>query len=769
MPGREDIFTKAMNDGHSAAWDQEWDKAVSAYRRALQEFPDQPKALNSLGLALYQLGEIEEALRTYMNVARISPDDPMPMEKVAQISERTGDLKTAVEAAMRAGDIFFKQRDTDKALENWLRVTNLNPDHSVAHSRLAQVHEKLGHTQQAVTEYLAIASILQRAGNSEKTKEMVDKAQSLLPNSPEVKQAQTQLRTGQLLPKPIRGKGGTGPIRMAQVKQLQQPQKAASGLDPIAEARQKALTQLAELLFEFSDDSPSAQERKGISAIMKGTGGLSMQQSEQVKVVLHLSQAIDSQTKGNDAQAAEEMEHALESGFKHPSIYFNLGLLRIAGDRQESAQRFLQHSIKHNDYALATRLVLGQLLVKKSQYKEAAIEYLEALKLADSTTAPADKADEIRQSYEPLIEGYESKKDEKAFKKICENIQGLLMRPDWREQLHKTREQMPKQDGDVTTPLADVILEAQSSSVLESMNRVNQLARMGSLRSAMDEAYDAVQHAPTYLPLHTLMGDLLVQEGRSADAIAKFSVVAHSYSVRGEVAQAIKLLRRVIQLAPLDIYARNRLIDQLVARGQTDDAIHEYLELAGIYYRLADLDMARKTYTTALRVVQQGNAGRDWNAHILQRMADIDLQRLDWKQAVRVYEQIRTIAPEDAGTRKQLVDLNLRMGQPDKAMSELENFITYLENQRKTDLALTFLDELVKEHDDQPLLKRTLAAQLHHAGRMDEAVTLLDALGEVLVQEGNKPAAMEVINQIVLMNPPNVEDYRQLLLQLQTG
>ena len=166
------------------------------------------------------------------------------------------------------------------------------------------------------------------------------------------------------------------------------------------------------------------------------------------------------------------------------------------------------------------------------------------------------------------------------------------------------------------------------------MNRINQLARMGTLRAAMDEAYDAVQHAPTYLPLHTLMGELLEKEGRHVDAISKFSVVAHSYSVRGEVLQATKLLRRVIQLSPMDIGARNRLIDQLVARGQMDDAIHEYIDLAGIFNRLAELDLARKTFTTALRMVQQGNASRDWNTHILQRMADIDMQRLDWKQAL---------------------------------------------------------------------------------------------------------------------------------------
>ncbi|HET7144306.1 MAG TPA: tetratricopeptide repeat protein [Anaerolineales bacterium] len=770
MPGREDIFQKAMNEGHSAAWDQEWDKASAAYRRALQEFPDNPKALNSLGLALYQLGNMDEALQIYINVAKLSPDDPAPSEKVAQISERLGDLKSAVDMAMRAADLFLKQRDTDKALENWVRVTNLNPENAIAHSRLAQVHEKLGHTQQAVTEYLAIASIIQRAGNAEKAKEMVDKALSLMPNSPEVKQAQDLLNTGQLLPKPVRGKGGTGPIRMAQVKQLQKPAtRTSSGLDPVAEARQKALTQLAELLFEFSDDSPSAQERRGISLIMKGTGGLSFQQSEQTKSILHLGQAIDSQSKGNDSQAAEELEGALEAGFKHPSLYFMLGHLRFKGERLESAQRFLQNAVKHSDYGLGSRILLGQLLVKKGNFNQASIEYLEALKLADSMTVPADKADEVSQQYEPLIEAHQNQKDDTLLRKICENVNTLLMRPDWREQLHKTRDQMPKQDGDMLAPLADMILQAQSSSVLESMNRINQLARLGTLRSAMDEAYDALQHAPTYLPLHTLMGDLLVQEERHPEAISKYGVVAQAYSARGEVIQATKLLKRIIQLAPMDLGARNRLIDQLIARGQVDDAVREYLELAAIQYRLAELDMARKTYTTALRLVQQGNGNRDWNAHILQRMGDIDLQRLDWKQALRVYEQIKTIAPDDEAARRQLVELNLRMAQTDKAVNELESYVTHLESQRKGDYAITFINELIEEHPEHPLLKRTLAAQYHRAGRTTEAISILDALGENLMQSGDKRKAQEVINQIVLMNPPNVEEYRQLLFQMQNS
>src|ERR1043165_986462 len=245
MPGREDIFQKAMNEGHSAAWDQEWSKAISAYRAALQEMPDQPKALNSLGLALFQQGSFDEALQIYKRVAQVTPQDPTPMEKLAQLFERTGHLKEAIEAASRAADLFLNQRDVDKAIENWVRVTSLDPEHMLAHSRLAVAHERLGHKAQAVTEYIAVASLVQRTGNVEKTAELVNKAVQLMPESAEAKQAQTLLRSGQLLPKPLRPKGGTGPIAMAQVKQLDAPKKPTdSGLDPIEEASRKALTRL---------------------------------------------------------------------------------------------------------------------------------------------------------------------------------------------------------------------------------------------------------------------------------------------------------------------------------------------------------------------------------------------------------------------------------------------------------------------------------------------------------------------------------------------
>ena len=771
MPGSEEVFQKAMNQGHSLAWDQEWKKAAISYRKALEEFPDHPKALNSLGLSLLQSQLFDEALQIYIRVAQVSPTDPVPFERIAQLSERLGQLKQASEAAMKAAELYLKNRDVEKAIENWGHVTMLNPEHILARSRLALTHEKLGHIQQSVTEYIAVASLLQRGGNLEKAAELVNRVMKMAPTNSEAKQAQSLLRSGNLLPKPVRPRGGTAPLMMSQVKQLNPPTTPiTSSADPVAEARKKALTTLAEVLFDYSDESPVAQTRRGLSAIVRGTGQLSLHHAEQTKIVLHLGQAIDAQTKNQESLAADELEGALEAGFDHPALYFNLGLLRSKTERTESALRSLGHAVRHVDFALGARLLMGDVLTRMGRISEASVEYLEALKLADSAVVPEDYADEVRQLYEPLIEAQMSETNETAQLRLCKNIQELLMRADWRNHLVKAREQLPKsQGGETPLPLAEVLIQAQSSQILDSISQINQLARKGRFRSAMEEAFLALQTAPTYLPLHSLIADLLVREGHTEEAMAKFTVIATAYGVRGESSQATKMLRRVIELAPMDLNARTRLIDQLIARGEVDEAINEYLEVADIYYRLAELDMARKTYTNALRVVQQANADRSWNVHILQRMADIDMQRLDWKQAMRVFEQIRTLRPDDVSVRKSLIDLNLRLAQQPQAVAELENYLSYLNTNGKGNQIIPFLEELVNENEDRIILRRTLAEQYKQTGQIKAAIGQLDAIGEILVEQGKMDEAVNTVQQILLMNPPNAEQYQKLLRQLRPG
>jgi tetratricopeptide (TPR) repeat protein len=771
MAGREDIFQKEMSEGHSAAWDQQWDKAADAYRKALAEFPDQPKALTSLGLALFELQQYDDALAAYLHAAKISPSDPIPLEKVAQLSERTGNLQQSIRAALAAAELYIKSQEVEKAVENWLRVTQLDPEYIEAHSYLAMVHERLGHAEQAVIEYIAMASLLQRSGKPEKAAEMVGRALHISPGSQEARQAQSILKSGQLLPKPMRPKGGTGPLRMAQVRKMDTPNPDESGLDPVSDARQKALTRLAEVLFELTDDNSSgpAASKRGLQAIVKGTGPLG-QANSRTMIQLHLSQAIDAQTRGDDAQAVTELSSALETGFKDPALFFDLGLLSSKTEQFESGLRHLQQAVKHNDYALGTRLLMADFLEKLGRTSEATIEYLEALKMADSSIVSPAQADEIRQLYEPLIESISSMDDAAKQAQLRQNIKEMLLRSGWRARVRKAREQLPKTtEGAPAMPLAEILIQAQSNQVIEAIGHIHQLARSGNLRSAMDEAFYSLRFAPTYLPLHTLIGDLLVEEGRTQDAITKFTVVAQAYDIRGETAQSTIILRRIIELAPMDLNARTRLVEHLVARGQVDEALGEYLDLADIYYRLAELDMARKTYTAALHHAQRSSNNSEWSVKILLRMADIDMQHLDWKQALRIYEQIRTIRPGNMTVRRNLVDLNMRLNQPAQAAAELENYINHLDTTNHRADSIPFLEELIQENPQLLIAHHYLAGEYRQAGRVTEAIAQLDIMGDMLLDAGDKAGAIHIIESIIAIGPPNVAEYQAVLTQLQSG
>jgi len=147
-------------------------------------------------------------------------------------------------------------------------------------------------------------------------------------------------------------------------------------------------------------------------------------------------------------------------------------------------------------------------------------------------------------------------------------------------------------------------------------------------------------------------------------------------------------------------------------------------------------------------------------------MADIDMQRLDWRQAIRVYEQIRTLRPDDFGIRESLIELNLRLAQVPQAQAELESFIAYLEGNNREEI-IPFLQKLLDEHADQVMIRRLLAEELYKGGQTTEAIVQLDVIGDKLMEVGDKAGVTEVVNRILAMNPPNADEYRNLLAQLQ--
>ena len=767
MSGREKAFQKAMDQGHSAAWDQSWERAVGFYRQALEEIPDHPAALASLGLAYFELQDYDESLRCYMKTARLTPDDPVPVEKIAQVYERIGIPERARAASLQAAELYLKDRDVAKAIENWKRVIEFHPENLTAHSRLAQVYERLGKADDSVTEYLALAAAFQRANDIERSVQAIQHALKIQPGNGPAINAMNMLKERRPLPLPGRSRG-TAPLRTTRERQLEAPQEVSQQLDPIAETRRKALSTLAALLFETPDEAQG--DRRGFGSIVRGTGNLRNRPVDFTRIMLHLGQLVELQTQGELAQAALELERAMDAGLEHAAAFFDLGYLELQNQNIESATRNLQIAVQNPEYALGARLLLGQIYKDKGQMREAAVEYLQALRHADASSVEPEQSDVLLQLYEPLVEAQGLETDTQVQNRVCENISSLLMRTDWSAHIRQAREQIPNQiDGGPPVPLAEILTQSRSSQIVESLSTIYSLARGGYLRSAMEEAFFALQYAPTYLPLHVMMGEMLMKQGQTEEAMSKFLAVAESYSTRGEARRAINLYRRVIELAPLEIDPRMQLIGILTSMGQNEEALNEYMEFAEVYYSLADLAQSHKTYEEALQLAQKTMSDRTWQVRILHRMADLDMQSLDWRPALRAFEQIRSIQPDDEKARSNLIEVNFRMGQEARGLAELDNYLGFLESKGQGSKAIKVLEGLVQEEPKRVGPLRRLAERYYKQGRVDETINLLDGAGDTLIEAGDTKGAIQVIEMIVALRPPNISEYQQLLIQLKSG
>jgi tetratricopeptide (TPR) repeat protein len=226
------------------------------------------------------------------------------------------------------------------------------------------------------------------------------------------------------------------------------------------------------------------------------------------------------------------------------------------------------------------------------------------------------------------------------------------------------------------------------------------------------------------------------------------------------------ILQRIIKAAPMDLAARKQLIELMLERGQLDEAIQENIKLANVYYNLADLGKAREVYDDAFKLAQSSAMNRDLSVEILNYIADIELQSLDWKQATQIYNQIQSINPDDSQTTEKLIELYFRFGQESEAVTELEDYLTYLEISGNREEALDYLGKLIDENPERIFLRRKKADLYKAHGRKQDAIEELDAIGEVLFNAGDREGAADIIEEVLSLDPPHKEEYQELLDKL---
>jgi len=773
MTKREDLFDESMRLGHSAAWDLQWERAIGFYRKALAEFPDNPSALTSLGLALLETGQFKEALATYHKAAKISPDDPIPIEKCAEIFERLGQIDDAVTQRQASAQIYLQRKDAQKAIENWTHIARLTPEFLPARSRLALTYERMGRVKEAVYEYLSIASILQKSGKIDRATEAVQRAIRISPGNPEATKAIRNLQRGKQLPPPAQPRGATAPLRMAKVREylkpetIEAPEDEAELADPEVAAQRQALTILAGLLFdEPKDESESQSRTPGMTALTRGRSKGKEKIVGQPQMYRYLGQAIDLQTRGHEEQAVKEYQRAIKAGLDHPAAYYNLGLLLKGLEDYDGARKHFMAALGHPELDLGANLALGRLARTQNDLPEAARYLLQALRLADALSVDTSQSSQLNQFYDTILAS-QSGDDEQELARIVENTLEFLSGPDWLQRLRKARQELESQRPEkAVVPIAEMLALGGTEPVRQAMNRIDDLISKKLFTAAMEETMLALDYAPTYLALHLRMADILIESGNSETGLKKLTTIAEVHRVRGEIPQATEVYQKILHVAPINIPARTRIIDLMAQQDRNNEALNQYLELSEIYRQMAEIDAARKALANALRLAQRTSVGREWSLRILRQMGDIDLSRLDWRRALRVYEQVRTLDTNDEEARSNVIDLNLRLGQEEQAAQELDSYLEYLVQSQRSSEALNLLEELARKHPGKQPIHARLAEAYRAAGRKADAIAQYDALGEIQLDSEQNQEAIQTIQTIIDLEPPDLEGYRELLRNL---
>jgi len=366
MAGNRAQYEEALKRAKLYNQQQEWRKAISVLRIALQEFPSNPEPYGLLGQACTGLKQWDKALEVYKRAARYSGGDIVYLNKVADMQERLGQLSDAGQTYMAAGELQMRKNNLEQAEANWQRAIRLEQNLLGAHRRLAMLYQRQNNITAAVREYLAIARILDMRGEKTKALQMCKAALRLDPKNDDVLKAVELIRYGEKAVPEVPDVELVVPSQEAKTEfvaeeasladtvrhmaavlegeRQQAIQPKATKANPVEIARHQAQEQLAAEIFRDEEDEDE----------LYGTGdGLSKLERDAL-----IGQGIDFQSRGQLADAITCYEKAVGGGLNLAAAHFTLGLLYLEMGRQMDAENSLRMAAQDSMYRTAVKTVL---------------------------------------------------------------------------------------------------------------------------------------------------------------------------------------------------------------------------------------------------------------------------------------------------------------------------------------------------------------------------------------------------------------------------
>ena len=288
-------------------------------------------------------------------------------------------------------------------------------------------------------------------------------------------------------------------------------------------------------------------------------------------------------------------------------------------------------------------------------------------------------------------------------------------------------------------------------------------------------------------PLEKL-ADLYVQQGVMSEARPLFLQLAEIHLKQNRQAEAVGLLKKLLQAEPDNLRIQVRLADLYQAMGQTRDAIEAYVSAAQRALargdqaecdKLADKALKLEPHNAAALIVRarsyslQGDTAKA--AHLLEQvpnlekggeqtelLLDFHLKNSSWDQAVTLAMQVFEADPKNYGPLQKVVESLLEAGQTQKAMGILQQSRLPLTDAGEHEAVGKMLNALAER---MPGRLQPLEWLVDLYGRTSDSFHMPDALaklGDALVAEEQYDGAKQIFEQLVERQPDSDSAKRKL-------
>jgi tetratricopeptide (TPR) repeat protein len=768
MAGNQAVFDAAMRRAQGYAFENQWDRALKEYQRAIAEFPNDGQARQNYAQALYRLQQYPQALDEYTGLLKAHPSDPFLLNRLAEINVAMGRRADAGTFYQQLAQVYLGQNQTREAINAFQELIKIEPTRRDARERLVELHKTNGDRLAAINELVTLSRMA-------------------IEGPPE---------------------DLAGAVKYAE---------AAFALDS---NHRDAREWLYKLRRRQAEVAGTAFDEKSLRVTSNAPG--STLDARDLNEMFAL--AMSYQERGQYAVALKQYEAVLGAGLTTPAVHYNLGLLYQQAGQPETAIAHLREAADDPEYGMSSCYTLGLCYRAVNQIPEATQAFEGALRQVDLASINKAEVNDLIELYEAAAQAHQDVGNMSRAASLYTNLAGFLQQRRWRTgrtaEFKARADALAEQDmsaklrqiggapepapAPAARPVAPIPprpapppapAPEEQSIYMRPGGPAGMLGRnpSGMLRPITDflkpvaprpvppppappppsaenlarVASSSVSQSPSLPPANE---SLLA--AAAAAPLPKLTPLPTRYDDDGSGHLApsgvpYATLRSVTSVdSGTPSYTGNPALDEFIegaisdsdeymASGQlfaATDACFEVIRLAPdflpIHLRLAEIYRQRGRMEDA--------------AAKLQSVIDVYLSRGETQLAAQVYPALVTIHPTDVHLRTKLATLLLDLGEVDGAMAQYLSLADMLFNNGQHERALEELRRL-----------RTLAPQnpevrLHNGTyllRMDRPAEALAEFGRALqLDAGNVPALVRTYITLVMLDRETQWDALQTVL-----